>query len=165
MLISKSTSGETLLAVERGILERLAKGDSLAEILDSLCRLVESHASGVLPSISLLDGDRLRHRIAPSLPKPYTDAINGDAIGPSARSCGTAAYRAEPVIAGDIATDPLWAEHRDLALSHSLCACWAVPVSSQGKVIATLAMYYREPRRPTQRDQEIVGQITYLAGR
>jgi len=30
--------------------------------------------------------------------------------------------------------------------------------------MATLGMYYREPRRPTQRDQEIVGQITYLAG-
>src|ERR1700724_1867789 len=36
--------------------------------------------------------------------------------------------------------------------------------SSQGKVIATFALYYREPRRPTQRDQEIIDQITYLAG-
>ncbi|MGB7976634.1 MAG: ATP-binding protein [Roseiarcus sp.] len=164
MLISKSASAESLLAVERRILERVTKGDSLAEILDSLCRLVESQASGVLASISMLDGDRLRHGAAPSLPKPYTDAINGDAIGPSAGSSGTAAYRAEPVIVGDIATDPLWAEHRDLALSHSLRACWAVPVSSQGEVIATLAMYYCEPRRPTQRDQEIVDQITHLAG-
>ncbi len=125
---------------------------------------MESQISGVLASISLLDGDRLRHGAAPSLPKPYTDAINGDAIGPSAGSSGTAAYRAEPVIVGDIATDPMWAEHRDLALSHSLGACWAVPVSSQGKVIATLAMYYREPRRPTRRDQVIVDQITHLAG-
>jgi PAS domain S-box-containing protein len=164
VLISKSTSAESLLAVERRILERVAKGDSLAEILDSLCRLVESQVSGALASISLLDGDRLRHGAAPSLPKPYTDAINGDAIGPSAGSCGTAAYRGEAVIVGDIAIDPLWAEHRDLALSHSLRACWAVPVSSQGKVMATLAMYYREPRRPTQRDQEIVDQITHLAG-
>ena len=125
---------------------------------------MESQVSGVLASISLLDGDRLRHGAAPSLPKPYTDAINGDVIGPSAGSCGTAAHRGEAVIVGDIATDPLWAEHRDLALSHSLRACWAVPVSSQGKVVATLAMYYREPRRPTQRDQEIVDQITHLAG-
>ena len=30
--------------------------------------------------------------------------------------------------------------------------------------MATLAMYYYEPRRPTQRDQEIVDQITHLAG-
>src|SRR3977135_4359340 len=156
---------ESLLAGEKRILEMVAKGDSLTEILDSLCRLVEEPAKGVLASILLLDGDRLRHGGAPSLPKAYTDAINGAVIGPSAGSCGTAAYRGEPVIVEDIATDPLWADYRDLALPHSLCACWSTPVfSSQGKVIATFAMYYREPRRPTQRDQEIIDQITYLAG-
>src|SRR5882762_1942158 len=156
---------ESLLAAEKRILEMVAKGDSLTEILDSLCRLVEEPAKGVLASILLLDGDRLRHGGAPSLPKAYTDAINGAVIGPSAGSCGTAAYRGEPVIVEDIATDPLWADYRDLALPHSLCACWSTPVfSSQGKVIATFAMYYREPRRPTQRDQEIIDQITHLTG-
>lgn len=142
----------------------VASGDSLAEILESLCRFVEEQGSGVLASISLLDRDRLWRGAAPSLPKAYTDAINGMAIGPSAGSCGTAAYRGEPVIVGDIASDPLWSAYRDLALSHSLRACWSIPVSQQGKVIATFAMYHREPRRPTTRDQEIVEQITNLAG-
>src|SRR6202165_3111732 len=143
----------------------VAKGYSRAEILDSLCRLVEAQASGVLASILLVEGGHLRHGGAPSLPKSYTDAVNGKVIGPSAGSCGTAAYRGELVIVEDIATDPLWADYRDLALPHSLRACWSAPVfSSQGKVIATFAMYYREPRRPTQRDQEVIDQITYLAG-
>jgi PAS domain S-box-containing protein len=143
----------------------VAKGNSLAEILDSLCRLVEAQAGDVLASILLVDGDHLRHGGAPSLPKAYTDAINGTVIGPSAGSCGTAAYRGEPVIVEDIATDPLWADYRDLALPHCLRACWSAPVfSSQGNVIATFAMYYREPRRPTQRDQEVIDQITHLSG-
>ena len=142
----------------------VARGDSLAEILDSLCQFVEAQASGVLASVALLDGDRLRHGAAPSLPKAYTDAINGAAIGPSAGSCGTAAYRGETVIVEDIASDPLWAAYRDLALSHSLRACWSTPVSLQGKVIATFAMYYRKPRRPTTHDQEMIEQITNLAG-
>src|SRR6202790_4202251 len=143
----------------------VAKGNSLAEILDSLCRLVEAQAGDVLASILLADGDHLRHGSAPSLPKAYTDAIDGTVIGPSGGSCGTAAYRGEQVIVEDIATDPLWADYRDLALPHSLCACWSTPVfSSQGEVIATFAMYYRERRRPTQRDQEVIDQITHLAG-
>src|SRR6202165_1537456 len=151
--------------MEKRILEMVAKGNSLAEILDSLCRLVEAQAGDVLASILLADGDHLRHGCAPSLPKAYSDAINGTVIGPSAGSCGTAAYRGEPVIVEDIATDPLWADYRDLALPHSLRACWSAPVfSSQGKVIATFAMYYRERRRPTQRDQEVIDQITHLAG-
>ena len=125
---------------------------------------VEGQARGVLASISLLDGDRLWHGAAPSLPKAYTDAINGAVIGPSAGSCGTAAHRGESVVVEDIATDPLWSAYRDLALSHSLRACWSTPVSPRGKVIATFAMYHREPQRPTTRDQEIVDQITQLAG-
>src|SRR6202047_4307233 len=156
---------KSLLAVEKRIPEVVAKGDSLTEILDSLCRLVEEPAKGVLASILLLDGDRLRHGGAPSLPKAYTDAINGAVIGPCAGSCGTAVYRGEQVIVENIATDPLWADYRDLALPHSLHACWSTPViSSQGKVIATFAMYYREPRQPSRRDQEIIEHITDLAG-
>src|SRR5439155_24251057 len=74
-------------------------------------------------------------------------------------------YTGKQVIVEDIATDPLWADYRAAALAHSLRACWSTPVfSSQGKVIATFAMYYREPRSPSPRDQQIIEQITHLAG-
>ena len=163
--LTERKRAESLLAAEKRIFEMVAKGDSLTEILDSLCRLVEERTNGALASIFLLDGDRLRHGSALSLPKAYTDAINGAVIGPSAGSSGTAAYRREPVIVEDIATDPLWADYRDLALPHSLRACWSTPVfSSEGEVIATFAMYYREPRRPPLRDQEIIDQVTHLTG-
>jgi signal transduction histidine kinase len=69
------------------------------------------------------------------------------------------------VIVEDIATDPLWVDYREVALRHSLRACWSTPIfSSQGRVIATFAMYYREPRSLSTRDQEIIEQITRLAG-
>jgi PAS domain S-box-containing protein len=143
----------------------VAKGDSLAQILDSLCRLVEEQASGVLASILLVEGDRLRLGGAPSLPKAYADAIDGVAIGPCAGSCGTAAYSGQQVIVEDIATDPFWVGYREAALPHSLRACWSTPLfSTQGKVIGTFAMYYRERRSPSLRDQEIIEQITHLAG-
>jgi len=70
---------------------------------------------------------QLRHGAAPNLPEAYTEAIDGAFIGPSVGSCGTAAYRAEQVIVSDIATDPLWADFRELALAHSLRACWSTP--------------------------------------
>jgi PAS domain S-box-containing protein len=135
-------------------------------ILDALCRLVEELSKGSLSSILLLDpdGNRLWHGAAPSLPKSYTDAINGGFIGPAAGSCGTAAYRKEPVIVSDIAEDPLWAEYRDLALPHGLRACWSTPVlASDGRVLGTFAIYSREPRSPTPQQQNIIEQITDLA--
>jgi len=163
--IEERKRAEALLAGEKRVLELVAKGNPLPEILDSLCRLVEEQASGSLASILLVEGDRLMRGSAPSLPKDYTDSIDGGLIGPCACSCGTAAYCGQQVIVEDIATDPLWEGHRDAALPHSLRACWSTPIfSSQGKVIATFAMYYRESRRPSPRDQQIVEQITHLAG-
>jgi PAS domain S-box-containing protein len=165
--ISNRKRREALLAGENRVLEMVAKGESLANILDKLCLLVEEQSTGVLASILLMDpnGKQLRHGGAPNLPKSYTEAIDGAFIGRAVGSCGTAAYRAEQVIVADIAVDPLWADFRDLALAHSLRACWSTPIfSSEGKVIGTFAMYYRDPRSPSKQEQETITHITHLAG-
>ena len=163
--ITEQKRAENLLAGEKRILEMLARGNSLAHMLESLCRLVEEQTQDVLASMLLLEDGRLKHGAAPSLPRAYVDAIDGIEIGPSAGSCGTAAYLARQVIVSDIASDPLWAGFRKAALPHSLRACWSTPImSSDGAVIGTFAMYYREPRFPSPRDQEVIEQITHLAG-
>ena len=157
---------EILLGEEKRLLEMIARGDSRALILDTLCRLVEELASGSISSILLLERNtnRLRHGAAPNLPIDYTQAIEGITIGPSVGSCGTAAYRAKQVIVSDIAIDPLWADFRDVALTHGLRACWSTPIlSSEGKVLGTFAIYYREPRTPTPQEQKLIEQITDLA--
>ncbi|HEY0802303.1 MAG TPA: PAS domain S-box protein, partial [Steroidobacteraceae bacterium] len=156
---------EALLAGEKRILEMVAQGDSLPRIADSLCRLVEEHTPDTLTSILLIEDGRLRHVGKPNLPRAYVEAVDGTAIGPSVGSCGTAAYFGKQVIVSDIASDPWWADYRDLALQHSIRAVWSTPIiCSEGKVIGTFAMYYREPRSPSPRDQAIVEQITHLAG-
>jgi signal transduction histidine kinase len=155
-----------LLAGEKHLLEMIAKGDSRELILEGACLLVEELASGSLCSVLLFDpsANCLRHGAAPSLPKTYTEAIDGAVIGPSVGSCGTAAYRAEPVIVSDIANDPLWADFRDLAAAHELRACWSTPIlSSAGKVLGTFATYYREPRSPSSEEQNVIERITHLA--
>jgi PAS domain S-box-containing protein len=167
MDITERKRAEVLLAGENRLLEMIARGDSRALILEGACLLVEELASGSLCSILLFDPSTncLRHGAAPSLPNAYTEAIDGAVIGPSVGSCGTAAYRAEPVIVSDIATDPLWADFRDLASAHGLRACWSTPIlSSAGKVLGTFATYYREPRSPSSQEQNVIERITHLAG-
>jgi signal transduction histidine kinase len=166
MDVSAAKRTEMLLTGEKRLLEMIARGEPRALILDSLCRLQEQLASGSLSSILLLDPDSnsLRHGAAPSLPMAYVEAIDGIVIGPSVGSCGTAAYRGEPVIVSDIATDPLWADFRDLALTNGLRACWSRPIlSSEGRVLGTFAIYYREPRSPTPQEQNLIEQIAHLA--
>jgi PAS domain S-box-containing protein len=157
---------EMLLGGEKRLLEMIARGEPLALTLDALCLLVEELAGGCLSSILLLDPNTncLRHGSAPSLPTKYTEAIDGSVIGPSVGSCGTAAYRREPVIVSDIDTDPLWADYRELASAHGLRACWSTPIlSSAGMVLGTFAIYYHEPCSPTPQDSNVISQITHLA--
>jgi len=166
MDVTERKRAAVLLAGEKRLLEMIARGDSRALVLEGACRVFEGLASGSLSSILLLDPktNRLRHGAAPSLPITYTEAIDGLVIGPCVGSCGTAAYRAEQMIVADIATDPLWADYRDLALGHGLRACWSTPIlSSTGKVLGTFAIYYRERRSPTPHERELIEQITHLA--
>lgn len=87
------------------------------------------------------------------MPAHYNAAINGLEIGPSVGSCGTAAWRKEPVVVSDIATDPLWEIPREFVLGCGRRACWSLPImNDDGIVLGTIAMYYREPRAPTGRD-------------
>jgi PAS domain S-box-containing protein len=166
MDVTDQHQARAALAGEKRLLEMIARGDSLALILDALCRHLEELSGGGLSSVLLLDPNArcLRHGAAPSLPKKYTEAIDGAVIGPSAGSCGTAAYRGEPVIVSNIATDPLWADYRDLALAHGLRACWSTPIrSTGGRVLGTFATYYREPRSPAAHERDVIEQISHLA--
>ena len=165
--ITERKRAQALLIGEKRILEMVAKGDSLELVLEALCLFVEDQVSGVLSSILLLDpnGSCLRHGAAPSLPKSYTEAIDGATIGPRVGSCGTAAYRGEQVVVSDIARDPLWTDYKDVALAHGLRACWSTPIiSSEGKVLGTFAMYRREPGSPSRQEHDLIEQITHLAG-
>jgi len=165
--ITGDKRNEALRAAHNRVLE-LAIGDSpLERTLSELIRIVESTSrTEVLGSILLLDqdGKHLRHGAAPSLPRHYTDALNGAKIGPSAGSCGTAAFTGAPVFVSDIATDPLWDDFKAIALPHGLRACWSIPIMTAGrKVLGTFAMYHREPREPTVRDLALVDLVTQTA--
>jgi PAS domain S-box-containing protein len=64
----------------------------------------------------------------------------------------------------DIATDPLWVNFRELALSHGLRACWSTPIISAGNdVLGTFALYHREPGEPAGHDLELVDLVTRSA--
>ncbi len=165
--ISERKRSEALLAGEKRLLEMIATGVGLKEILNTLCLIIEEQRDGTLASVLLLnaDGVHLDCIAGPSLPKEWAQQMENLPIGPCAGSCGTAAYRGSPVIVSDIATDPLWdvPEHRSSALKHGLRASWSNPVlSSAGKVFGTFCMYYRETRSPNSRDLELIDLATDL---
>jgi PAS domain S-box-containing protein len=165
--VTERKLAEGTLAAERNVLEQIAIGAPLPEVLETLARDTEAQSTdGMLCSVLLFDEGRqkLVHGAAPSLPQSYNDAIHGIAIGPNVGSCGTAAYYRKSVLVENIACDPLWADFKELALTHGLAACCSTPVfSSKGSLLGTVAMYYRRPHTPSAHDRQIIGRATQLA--
>lgn len=157
---------QALAQLDQHVLAKVMAGAALPEVLDTLCRNIETHYSGLLCSVLLLDAEdnTLRHYAAPTLPSEYVRSLDGAPIGPCAGSCGTAVYRRQQVIASDIATDPLWRDYRDLALAHGLRACWSTPIVSQdGGILGTFAVYYREPGLPEEEHLQLIAHATQVA--
>ncbi len=140
---------------------------SLKDVLTKLVLFVERQSSKMIGSILLVDesGQYVIDGAGPSLPDAYREAIDGAPVGPKAGSCGTAAFIGQRVIVSDIASDPLWEDYKELALSYNLHACWSQPIKdSAGKVLGTFAMYYKEIREPHDYDINLIENASQLAG-
>lgn len=163
--ISQSDQADFLLRMQRQLLEMILSKTSLSEILTVLARLIETHAPKILVSILLLDEDgiHIRHGAAPSLPEAFITAVDGQVIGPSAGSCGTAAYLKKAIFVEDIACDPIWENYKEVALANGLHACWSTPIfNERQQVLGTFAIYYRQPGLPPSNHQELINVATYI---
>lgn len=164
--VAESRRAEEWLAARNRVLEQLATGATLEEVLSTLVKTAEELHPGLLTSALILDNERKRllHGAAPSLPDFYNQAVDGLEIGPGVGSCGTAAFTGKRVIVTDVMTHPYWADFRELAEMAGLRACWSEPiVSSAGQVLGTLATYYRELREPEPLELEFMTAAARLA--
>lgn len=165
--ITARKRSQAMVDGQKKILEMVALGEPLDRTLDALVRFLESQSPDMLCSILLVpeeDATRVRHGAAPSLPAEYCRAIDGAPIGPCAGSCGTAIFRREPVFVADIASDPLWAGYKHLALPHGLKACWSTPIfDSDRNVLGSFAVYYRQVGLPNDWHRELIALATHTA--
>ncbi|MBB4132229.1 diguanylate cyclase (GGDEF)-like protein/PAS domain S-box-containing protein [Xanthomonas campestris] len=135
--------------LQHRVLEALVQERPLVEVMTLICTEVERIAPDVVATVTSVDNQgRLHSLAAPSLPSEYAEALNGLKISPNAGACGTAAWRGRAVMVEDIATDPLFAQYRELVLPMGLRACWSTPIrSNSSRVLGTFALYYRKPQR------------------
>lgn len=148
------------------IMEMLAIGAPLEQILHAIVKSVEQLNPSMLCSIMLLDQDS-KHLLSvagPSLPDFYNDAINGIEIGDGVGSCGTAVFNNKLVIVEDISSHPYWALYKDLAAKARLAACWSHPIrSASGKVLGAFGIYHHQRNRPSKLDIATIQESSRLA--
>ena len=160
---------ETVLSSNESVLDVLKlilAGAPLPEVLSIIAQLVEAQGEGTFCTIWLPDGEeRQIHCVAaPSLPGFVAD-VGPTFIGPKSASCGTAVYRREPVFVTDILSDSLWDDYRDSVSPYGIRAVWSRPLfSSEGKVLGTFAILYREVRSPNAADLQLIENAGHIAG-
>jgi two-component sensor histidine kinase len=153
---------------QRHVLEMVATGAPLQETLDELMRFIEAQEPGARCGILIVtdDGQRFRRGAGPNLPETYHDALDGVPITPPyLGSCGEAANECTSIVVPDIVSETRYADQwRDMLLTCGMKAVRSTPVrGSDGRVLASIAIYYDRPRDPNPADPQLIDIVTHLA--
>jgi diguanylate cyclase (GGDEF)-like protein/PAS domain S-box-containing protein len=149
------------------MLEMLARGKELKNILAAIARQIETEQPQMLCSIMLVDkdGKHLSTAVAPSLPDFFSAAMNHFEIGEGKITFGRTAAACERLIVTDVRTNPECANCKEIMAQADLSACWFEPVfSSRGKVLGTLALYQRNATTPGDAQIRLVEEMARIVG-
>ncbi len=162
--MNKDTLDTKLLHSQNTILQMIATGKSLKEILVTLSLEIEKIIPDTYCSICLIKDQILEVWAGPRLPEAYNDFVTGKKIGLNVGACGTAAYLKERIISENIETDMLWENYKGVPLSYGLKSCWSQPIlSSDNRVLGTFGLYYGEAKEPSEIELQILDTFTDLA--
>ena len=156
---------QAMVAGQSRVLEILALGASIQEVLDQLSLLVEEQLSDAICSVHLFDlpTNTLRIVSARSLPEGYRESLDGEGAAPGGGSDWTAVLRREAVIVPDISTDPLTAPARDQQLKYGIRARWSTPIfSSKDEVLGTLCVHLRSVREPSSNEMRFLEMAAHV---
>jgi chemotaxis methyl-accepting protein methylase/GAF domain-containing protein len=156
---------QALLRAQKEAFQLAMNGAPLATSLEILVRVVVQQFQGECRSafyISDRKGTGLHHVVGMS--DSYARRVDGFEISPESLACNLAVATGEPVVTPDVFEEPRWQPWIWLAREYDYRACWSFPVEIlSGKLVGSLAMYFREPRAPTPRDYEFAAAITQTA--
>ncbi|GEM_PF-678057 len=164
--ISQRKFSETIIDCRNQVLEALASGETLNEILTRLVRSTKKIIPEAIGFVMLLDKEKkhLVHAISLHLPDFYKKAIEGLPIGEGIGSCSTAAHTGKRVVVEDIMEHPYWKDLKEIAAQAGLRASCCEPIiSSNNEVFGTFGMYFHEPHKPTKEEIDILKANANLA--
>ena len=165
--VSAQWRAQAFQAGQHQVLEMIATGAPLAQVLTLLVHVIEDQCEGMRCQALLLDADGSHVRLgaAPSLPEEFSRRFDGQPVGPRIGACGTVMQTGRPVIVTDIGRDSQWPVLRDAALSIGLRACWSSPIfSTKKKVLGSFAMFSDAPRGPSREELRLIENAADLAG-
>lgn len=127
--IADTSQSGILLTGERHVLELIATGAGLHDVLDALCRVIDEQ-SGLMSAVYLLDrdGKQMTFSAGPDVPDVWRQATRSFAATPTNGACGAAVNGREQVIVADVPVSPLFTPWLDAARVSRICRRLVHPV-------------------------------------
>lgn len=162
--VSGHKRNEALLADQASVLELIARGAPLGDVLDAIVAMVSEHSTRSTTGIVLLEDDRI-HLAAGDLPDALADALGSSDAQQRCGMLRAALERREAVVVADAATDLLTVDTRDLLADVGLHAGWATPIlrSDDGEALGLLGTWFEDTRGPSSHERNVANAAARLA--
>ena len=160
---------EDLLAAEVKLLEGVARGEPLGQILDAVSRHLEALCTGCFCNVLLIAPDNAHFEGAagPSLPDTLNDLLNRWPVDRSGHDPYSLAFMERiPTITVDLANDPRWVGSAWPAMmkSYDYASCWSTPImSGSGGASGVIAIYRRDTVIPTTQQRDLIDRFAKIA--
>ena len=167
--VTSQRNAESALQQQNQILQQIALGVPLRDVLEQMAALIESEIPSSVCGILLVDRDARHLRVGASgaLPGEYNEIVDGIILDPEIGPCPTVAVTGQSLAVEDIARLDKWPVFKKLALDSGLRACFTLPIMSGCRdtpsVLGTVAVYFKEPTKVDARISELVDRIKHLA--
>jgi len=169
--VSDQQRAELSQTMQARVLELIATGAEVHDVLTALAEWVDAALEGTFCSILLTEehgehGRVLRHAASPSLPQAYSDAVDLLPVSTPFSPCAIAVTNTAPTLVEDLLADELWSPYHDLARSLGVRSCWSFPVQSPatGQTLGTFALYRSEPGLPDGQLDALIARASHLVG-
>ena len=161
--VTERRQSEAFSHCQKRVLEMIAQGASLNEVLDFVILVVERYATvDVRASIQILDeeGQQFRLCAAPSLPESYRQTVLVSAVNFQSAPPAQAAFQKRPVIVADLANVPEWTDTVNLLAPYpTRCICALPIISSDQRTLGSLCLYSSTPRLPGASEQTMIENV------
>ncbi|MEO6629224.1 MAG: EAL domain-containing protein [Aquihabitans sp.] len=165
---SRSDAELALLGDQMGVLNRLAAGHPLGNVLHRVIDMIEHRDPRASVCVMEYDqsGECLHPLLAPSLAIPVVGALLGLPVGPDSPAAGGSIHRLIGQYTPDVALDSAFESLATVLAENCIRACWSMPIRSltDGTVLGAIDVYRTVPGDPSEADSRVLAVAGRLAG-
>ncbi len=165
--ITQQKQSERLINHQKDILELIAKGENLQNVLERICAKIQQFIPECLAAIHIYDSltHSLNFAAGPRLPLNFIAGFQRIPVGKNNTTTGAVAYNKDLIVVENMDQDPSWKDRLQEIKTAGLVSCWGLPVLGQeDEILAVITVFYQHHHKPSTTEITLVNMSCKLIG-